>query len=149
MKGFPDLPPLWLLGFILIGIAVDQMFGPGVFSNATTQGVGQGIAVAGVALILWAALAFRRHRTPIEPHHTPKALISDGPYRFGRNPIYLGMLIILAGAVVYWGRPLLGLMVPLFAVVLELRFIRPAEDLLRQTFGDAAEHYLSKTKRWI
>ena len=149
MKGFPDLPPIWLLAFILIGMGVNWIFGPGAMSNPTTQAVGQGIAGCGVAIILWAGGSFWKHSTPIEPHHTPKALITDGAYGFSRNPIYIGMVVILAGAVVYLGRPVLGVLVPLFAVVLELRFIRPEEETLKQTFGAEAEAYLAKTNRWL
>lgn len=149
MKGFPDLPPVWLLGCIALGALVHLGFGPGALSNPTTQGVGIGVSFAGFALIVWSARAFHRHATPIEPHHTPRALITTGPYRYSRNPIYIGIVVILAGAVVWWGRPLLGLLVPLLAAILEIRFIRPEEDTLRAAFGDAAETYLAATNRWL
>lgn len=149
MKGFLDLPPIWALGCIALGATVQAVFGPGTFANPTTQGLGIGVALAGIALIVWAALEFWRHATPIMPHDTPQVLITSGPYRFSRNPIYIGMVVILAGAVIWWGRPVLGVLVPLLAVILEIRFIRPEEDTLRATFGPEVEAWLSSTNRWL
>lgn len=149
LKGFPDLPPVWLLlglglAWVLAGwMPLVRLFGP------LWQGLGLVLALAGVALILWAALWFRRKRTTIEPHHDPDALIVEGPYRFSRNPIYLGMLAILSGAVI-WHGALSGVALPVaFAAILERRFILPEDAALRRTFGAEAARYLENTRRWL
>jgi protein-S-isoprenylcysteine O-methyltransferase Ste14 len=106
------------------------------------------LAGAGLALILWAALWFLRKRTPIEPHHAPKALIVEGPYRINRNPIYTGLVLMLLG----WGLWLgaLSALAPaaVFAAVVDRRFVRSEEAALRSVFGGEAERYFAATRRW-
>jgi protein-S-isoprenylcysteine O-methyltransferase Ste14 len=149
LKGFPDLPPVWLLlALVLVWVLgtylpLVRLFGP------VWQAAGILAAVSGFALIGWAALWFWRKRTTIEPHHDPSALIVEGPYRLSRNPIYLGLLAILAGAVL-WQGALSPLPVPFaFAAILTRRFIEPEESALRRAFGAEAERYLGATRRWL
>lgn len=149
MKGFPDLPPLWLL--LGLGVAwllasylpLVRLFGP------VWQVAGGALAGTGLVLILWSAWWFWRKKTTIEPHHEPAALIVEAPYRLSRNPIYLGMLAIVTGAVVWLGA-LSALAVPFaFATVLTRRFIEPEEAALRRAFGPDAQAYLEQTRRWL
>ncbi|NKX44727.1 methyltransferase family protein [Roseicyclus persicicus] len=149
MKHFPDLPPVWLLlGLVLAWVLATwlplvRLFGP------AWQAAGVLLALAGTGLILWAAWWFWRKRTTIEPHHEPGRLIVEGPYRFSRNPIYLGMLAILTGAVL-WHGALSGLPLPFaFAAILTRRFIAPEEAALRRAFGAEAHDYLDRTRRWL
>lgn len=149
LRGFPDLPPVWLalfLGlawFLATYLPLLRLFGP------VWQAAGLLLALAGVAVIGWAAFWFRHKRTTIEPHHAPAALIVEGPYRFSRNPIYLGLLAILTG-VVLWEGALSGLPLPVaFAAVLDRRFVTPEEAALRRAFGAAAADYLARTRRWL
>jgi len=149
MKGFPDLPPIWLLlglvlAWLLAGyLPLVRVFGP-VF-----QGVGLLLSFAGVALIVWSAWWFRQKKTSIEPHHDPTALIVEGPYRYSRNPIYLGMLAILTGAVLWHGAFSPVLLPFAFFHILTTRFIEPEEAALRRAFGAEAHSYLQATHRWL
>ncbi len=149
MKGFPDLPPIWLLAFLGLawvlakGLPLVTLFGP------IYQGLGWLMIPAGLVLILWSALWFRRRSTTIEPHHTPSALIVEGPYRFSRNPIYLAMLAILVGFVLIQGALSPVLLPFLFHWVLTRRFIEPEEAALKAQFGPEAERYLTATRRWL
>ena len=149
MKHFPDLPPVWLV----LGIAVAWVLARYIplvrVVGPVGQGVGVLLVVAGILLILWAALWFWRKKTTIEPHDTPTVLIVEGPYRISRNPIYLGMLAVLVG-VVLWLGAISALPVPFaFAAVLTRRFILPEEAALRRSFGAQANAYLAATRRWV
>ena len=149
MKGFPDLPPLWLLAFLVLawlldrGLPLVEMFGP-VF-----RGAGALIGAAGFAGIFWSAMWFLRKKTTIEPHHDPGVLIVEGPYRFSRNPIYLGMLAILTGYVLWLGTLSPVLLPFAFFWVLTARFVEPEEEALRRAFGAEAHTYLNATRRWL
>ena len=97
----------------------------------------------------WSAWWFWRKKTTIEPHHTPTALIVEGPYRLSRNPIYLALLVLLVGYVLRLGSLSPVLLPLLFFWVLTRRFIEPEEEALRRAFGDEAEAYLARTRRWL
>jgi protein-S-isoprenylcysteine O-methyltransferase Ste14 len=149
MKHFPDLPPVWLVlamaaAWVLAAyLPLVRIVGP------VGQGLGLALAGAGLGLIAWAAWWFWRKKTTIEPHHDPGVLIVEGPYRIGRNPIYLGMVAILAGMVLWLGA-ISALPVPFaFAAILTRRFILPEEAALRRAFGARGHAYLAATRRWV
>ncbi|WP_071673398.1 methyltransferase family protein [Nioella nitratireducens] len=149
MKGFPDLPPIWFAGFCgaawLLGTYMPLVtaFGP-LFWGLGIVGI-----LAGLGLILWSALWFWRKKTTIEPHHAPSALITEGPYRYTRNPIYLGLVAMLVGYVLWLGVLSPVLLPGLFISVLTLRFIAPEEERLIEAFGLEARRYLQQTRRWL
>lgn len=145
MKGFPDLPPLWLVLFLVLNWAFELNW-PGQLPFPRVSWV---IIAAGVVFILWAAIWFRIKYTTIEPHHEPSALITGGPFRYSRNPIYIGLLIILAGAVIGRGQIVCLLLLPLFWWVLDRRFAQPEEAAIRRVFGEEGEEFISKVGRWI
>lgn len=149
LKGFPDLPPVWLLAFMALAWIFDRAlpliraFGP-VYSF-----VGGLLMLAALALIGWSAWWFWHKKTTIEPHHTPTSLIVEGPYRLSRNPIYLALLVLLTGYVLRLGA-LSPVVLPFaFYMILTRRFIEPEEAGLRRLFGVEAEAYLDRTRRWL
>jgi protein-S-isoprenylcysteine O-methyltransferase Ste14 len=149
LRGFPDLPPVWLAGFLALawlldrGLPLVEAFGP------VWRAAGGLVALASLGLIAWSAFWFWRRRTTIEPHHTPSALIVEGPYRLSRNPIYLGLLGLLTGYVLWLGA-LSPVVLPFaFHMILTRRFIEKEEALLRRLFGAEAHAYLERTRRWI
>jgi protein-S-isoprenylcysteine O-methyltransferase Ste14 len=149
MKGFPDLPPIWWLcsiGLIYLGkwIAPDW-HRP---SEALTI-ISRVIFYAALALIAWSAIWFWRRKTPIEPHHQPKVLIVEGPYRLSRNPIYLALVMLTLSSALGHGLPFGLVVTGLLWWILDWRFARVEEDLLIATFSDEARTYLSRTRRWI
>jgi protein-S-isoprenylcysteine O-methyltransferase Ste14 len=104
---------------------------------------------AGVWLNLAADRAFKQRGTTVKPFERSSALVTDGAFRVTRNPMYLGMILILVGVAL-----LLGSLTPLlvaagFAAIIETRFIPVEERMLAETFGDAWTAYCGKTRRWI
>lgn len=149
VKGFPDLPPLWLLGCLLLTWLLASLVPIVSFAGPISTMIAWVLTVGGLGLIAWSGMWFWRKRTTIEPHHTPEVLIVEGPYRVSRNPIYLGMITIAAGAV-FWHGAFSALPLPaILAVVLQRRFIEPEEIALHMAFGDAALEYISSTRRWL
>ena len=147
MTGFPDLPPIWAATTAVVAILAGK-FVP-IFSFPTSKGLSTFLVFVGFALIIWSANYFFKKKTSIEPHHTPTALIVDGPFRFSRNPIYLGMLIGLIGLATWSGAFSTLLLVFVFPLVVNRRFIAQEEEALRREFGDKADAYLNSTSRWI
>ncbi|MEM8728329.1 MAG: isoprenylcysteine carboxylmethyltransferase family protein [Pseudomonadota bacterium] len=149
MKGFPDLPPLWWLGSIVVIYAVKWSLPGWHFASGLLTTLSWILCVAGLAVIFWAASWFLRKKTPIEPHHVPKTLIVEGPYHLSRNPIYLGLVLLTLATAVGQGS-LVGLVVTAALWwVLDHRFAAVEEAQLAETFGPEAAAYLKATRRWI
>src|SRR5439155_8467115 len=104
---------------------------------------------AGLAVVLWAAGAFRRAGTTIRPFEKSSALVGQGLYRVTRNPIYLGMVCSLFGVAVVAGSVMPFLVVPAFAYLIDRRFIRAEEALLEETFGAQYVAYKANVRRWL
>jgi protein-S-isoprenylcysteine O-methyltransferase Ste14 len=144
MHRFPDLPPIWALSAAAAAWALARVLPVA----ALPSGLGRLLIVAGVGLILWAAVWFRRKRTPIEAHQVPSALIVEGPYRINRNPIYTGLVLVVLGWALALGAMSALLPALVLPVVLDRRFVRGEEAALRARFGAEAEAYFGATRRW-
>ncbi len=149
MKGFPDIPPLWWAASILVIYALEYLL-PGLhFESAVLQVLSWCVLIAALGVIGWSGLWFWRKRTPIEPHHTPKTLIIEGPYKLSRNPIYLALVALTVASALGHGSVLgLGVAAGLWWV-LDQRFAATEEALLIETFGDEARAYIAGSRRWI
>ena len=120
--------------------------------TATPASVAAATAVVGGSLCLLAGSAgnFLRHRTTVDPVRVERAqhLVVDGPNRLTRNPMYLGMLLALAGWAVWLGNAAALLALPLFVAVLNTLQIRPEEAALRARFGADYARYAQRVRRW-
>ncbi len=106
--------------------------------------------VAGGGALALAALGlFRRRGTTHHPFERPSALVTTGPYRFTRNPMYVGVTSVLAGVAVLSGS--LWLLIPPVAFVLWIDRVQiPFEEtLLLRQFGPDYEAYRSRVRRWV
>ena len=107
------------------------------------------ILIAGLVLIVAPAVEFHRRQTAIDPFGDATVLVTDGWFRYSRNPIYVGMVVVLLAAALglrAWA-PLV--VIPLFVAVIRLRFIRMEEGFLTQKFGETYRQYCSHVRRWI
>jgi protein-S-isoprenylcysteine O-methyltransferase Ste14 len=149
MKGFPDLPPIWWLGSVVLIYVAELAFPSWHFDNdllSVVSWVAFGLALF---VIGWSAIWFFKKKTPIEPHHTPKTLIVEGPYRLSRNPIYLALVLLTIASAIGHGSVFGLVLATLLWKILDRRFAVPEEERLREAFGDDAENYLEQTRRWI
>jgi protein-S-isoprenylcysteine O-methyltransferase Ste14 len=105
--------------------------------------------VAGVALNLLADAAFKKHATTVKPFETSSSLLTSGVFRVCRNPMYLGMVLILTGIAGLEGSVTPWIVVPIFGALIDRVFIRAEERMLAEQFGDAWRVYASEVRRWI
>jgi protein-S-isoprenylcysteine O-methyltransferase Ste14 len=108
------------------------------------------LAVAGCSLILSTALSFRRARTTVHPENPEKTttLVTAGFYRLSRNPMYLGLVLMLMAWFIKLAAPF-ALLGPVLFVGYIGRFqIAPEERILRAKFGADYEQYAAKVRRW-
>lgn len=110
---------------------------------------GAAIALAALAIGLAGVREFHRRGTPTSPFHPSTALVTSGVFRFTRNPMYLGLVLVgLGAAVAFNSAALLGASLVL-ALLLQAAVIRPEERILSARYGAAFEKYRSETRRWI
>lgn len=142
-------PPMWL-AFGLVAVFTLNEFYPGPrFTGQAFQVIGGALIVVGLFLLVIAGGLFRRAGTDLIPFRNVSTLVTDGVYRYTRNPMYLGMLLVLLGCAVTVGAGY-ALFVPvLFAAIIELRFIRPEEAMLRDLFPGEFPAYCRQVRRWI
>ncbi len=111
------------------------------------------LLLAGVCFIMLALalIEFQRARTTVDPLHPDKAssLVTSGIFRFSRNPMYLGMLLLLMAFVLKTGNPINFIPVMAFVWSMTEFQIKPEEQALKEIFGEEYQSYLSKTRRWI
>ena len=107
------------------------------------------VACLGLGFIFWAAAWFWKKKTTIEPHHSPGKLIVEGPFQLSRNPIYLGMILILSGQVIWLGALSPVVLIPIYFAILTWRFVLPEERAIAEVFGANGAAYLEATRRWL
>lgn len=104
--------------------------------------VGLGMAVGGSS-------KFARVGTNINTFRRPDVLVTDGIFRFSRNPMYLGFVIALAGIAIVLGNLLSIVVVLLFFVIVDRWYIPFEERAMLDTFGQQYRSYQSQTRRWL
>ena len=143
------LPLVYFLASLFIAIGLHYRAPLAAIFSQPWNLAGIAIIVAGVAIVIQPALAFRKADTSIIPFRESSSLVKDGMYRHSRNPMYLGMLTVLIGVGVVLGT-LSPLFVPvLFYLIIRHRFIRVEEFMLEEKFGDEYLDFKRSVRRWI
>ena len=107
------------------------------------------LAALGLLLMLVSVGVFWSRRTSIQPNRPATEFVVVGPYKFTRNPMYLGMSLVHLGLSLAFGPVWPVVFLPV-AMVLVVRFvIRREEEYLLRTFGASYEEYCSRVRRWI
>ena len=142
-------PPIWLVFGLIAIFALNELM-PGMrFTSSGFQILGGVVIFLGLLLLLLAGGLFKRAGTDLVPFKNVSALVTTGIYRLTRNPMYLGMTAILLGCALTVGAALALLVPPVFIVIIELRFIRPEEAMLRELFPEDFPQYCSRVRRWV
>jgi protein-S-isoprenylcysteine O-methyltransferase Ste14 len=107
------------------------------------------IALAGFGVAVAGASYFRSIGTPVDPTGSAKHLATGGLYRWTRNPMYLGGVILFTGLSLAFRSGWLLALVPVIAIGLQKLAIEREEAYLRRRFGDAYRAYCATVRRWI
>lgn len=144
-------PPLIWLGSALVMWAVARFTPAFTHPLAARGGVGVAFVVLGAALAVSGVRAFHRAGTTTNPTApgTASVVVSTGPFRVTRNPMYLGLLLSLVGWAFYLSNILAVLMLPVFVGYMTRFQILPEERALRQKFGEAYAQYAARVRRWL
>jgi protein-S-isoprenylcysteine O-methyltransferase Ste14 len=144
-------PPLVFLGAIIAGVIVQRMATPLSLQVAAGIRVAAGvlILICGTSLVISARIWFTRTgQSPIPWRPTPE-LILRGPYRFTRNPMYVGVTLFVVGL----GLTLNNIWISLFAVpalvVVHFIAVLPEERYLAEKFGEGYQSFLARVRRYV
>ncbi|MGV6800583.1 MAG: methyltransferase family protein [bacterium] len=149
-NNFP-LPPVVLIGFIIAGLVLG-----GVIEGFTSPGFGLVFRLIGVTLIcaaiamdVWVFSIFKKHETNIRPDRPAEALVDEGPFKFSRNPIYVGNVAIMIGMGLVTGIWLFFAFAVLTFLILDHFQIKREEAHLAAKFGPHWDEFSSKVRRWL
>jgi len=104
---------------------------------------------AGVALNLLSDFAFKTPGTTVKPFEWPSFMVTPGVFALSRNPMYLGMVLLLVGVALLVGTLLPLVIATAFAVLLDARFIQAWERVLADAFGVDWRAYRNRVRRWL
>jgi protein-S-isoprenylcysteine O-methyltransferase Ste14 len=105
--------------------------------------------VVGVGIALIADRMFREHNTTVKPFEQSSALVTSGVFAVSRNPMYLGLTLILFGIAVFLGSLTPFVVVIVLPILLDRLFIAQEERMLEEVFGERFREYRNRVRRWI
>jgi protein-S-isoprenylcysteine O-methyltransferase Ste14 len=143
-------PPLWGLIFLAIMGAASALYDWKAIVDLTIVPLGIVLIVAGVALPFWAVRVFTGEGTELNPTSaTNKTLVISGPYRFTRNPMYLGLCLLTLGIAFAVGSlPMFAVPILIFATANWVHIPFEEAKMSRQ-FAEQFADYCNRVRRWI
>lgn len=142
------IPPHYFFAALLLMTLLGALGGGGLL-GASWRWLGALIAFAAVSVAALAARQFARAGTEIRPLSRSTALVTDGMFRWSRNPMYVSMITGLVGVALMLDSVAPWAAIPFFAALLHYRFVRHEEALMEQTFGQPYRDYRERVRRWV
>ena len=142
------LPPHVAIGSLIVVIFLHYFF-PTPLIPKPVNYLGIVFFAAGLLILFWSFGLFKKNDTPILLGQKPTALVLEGPYKFTRNPMYLGVTTALSGVAIYLGDALAFLAPIVFSVFVSIRFIPREEKLMEKLFGKKYLEYKKRVRRWV
>lgn len=144
-----NIPPVYFLVALMLMAFFHHVAPAAQLLVAPYRYAGIVLMALAIALVVWAALLFRRAGTGIVPFSPATVLVTAGPYRYTRNPMYLGLAGTLLGAAVLMGSMTPFVVIPAFMALIADRFIAGEEAMLERSFGRQYLEYKSRVRRWL
>ena len=143
-------PPLaWGLA-VIAGLALNWLVPlPFLPVNVPAGSVGAMVFVLALALFAWAIVTISRAGSNVPTNRPTTTIVESGPYRFTRNPIYVGMFLGLIGLAIAFDNLWLLMMLVPFALVIRYGVVAREEAYLKRKFGDVYRGYRSRVRRWL
>jgi len=142
-------PPIIYAISILSGIGLNNLWPLSMPFGLHGRLFGGIIIVAATLIAAWALLYFHRHDTDVRPDKPDRALITSGPYRFTRNPLYIVLTLAQITAAVWLDNPWILLLVVASVIVITRYAITREELYLERLFGQEYLKYKQRVRRWF
>lgn len=134
---------------ILGGAALDKLHHLPIPAGVPATATGIGLICIACAIAFWALLKFHHAGTEVRPDEPDSALVTDGPYRFSRNPQYLTLALAQVTAALWLDTLWILLLTPGTMVVISRYAVAREERYLEQQFGQAYLDYKRRVRRWL
>jgi len=145
------IPPLALVLIAACLMALIAYFVPVDLPIPAPVIVASALGLAGAIVATAGVVAFRKHKTTVNPF-TPErssSLVASGIYKYTRNPMYLGFLLLLAGWATLLSNLVAMALLPAFIAYMNRFQIQPEERALQQHFGTEFQAYMQRVRRWV
>jgi protein-S-isoprenylcysteine O-methyltransferase Ste14 len=143
------MPTAYLALFLILSIGLYLILPIIKFINPPYHYLGCLLILFGVIINIWTDILLKKYNTTVKPYLMPASLITSGPFRISRHPMYAGMTAILLGVAIVQGA-LSGFVFPIiFVVLMELLFVSTEEKNLARAFGPRYLEYKKKVRRWL
>ena len=142
-------PPLIYAGALLAGLLANRLYPVRFLPRGLSRALGWPPVAAGLAIGLLGFREMKRAGTNVDPYHPATAIVSEGPYRYTRNPLYVGMTLMYAGFAARANALPAALLLPAVLAVMRRGVIEREERYLEGKFGEEYLRYKGRVRRWI
>jgi protein-S-isoprenylcysteine O-methyltransferase Ste14 len=142
-------PPVLIAGTLGLGFLLDRMTGLALPGSPAITLVGGVLIVLAIINDVWCFALFIAARTTVMPNRAATRMVTAGPYRFSRNPIYLSHVVLTGGIGLIAQSPFVLLLLPVLVLAFARLSILPEERYLERRFGDDFRAYAARTRRWL
>lgn len=144
-------PPLVMLFFACVMFGVSKLGLTFTLESLTRRGIIALLLISGLAIALSGVRSFKKAKTTVNPlkPDSVSSLVDSGIYQITRNPMYVGLTLVLAAWAVYLSSWIAFSLIPLFIIYITKFQIIPEERALKRLFGDEFSEYKSKVRRWL
>lgn len=142
-------PPLVYAAGLGLGWGLQLWLPLTVGVSATAREISWVTVWLGLILMLWAFWTIRQHRTTVNPYKAAAALVTNGPFAYSRNPIYLADALIYLAVTALMGSLWPLVFIPLVWVIMRYAVIAHEEAHLQAKFGEAYRDYCARVRRWL
>jgi len=146
------IPPVLVFGVTaLLMWVISNQISMEILEFSVNRWLVYSLGSIGVILGILGVVQFSVSKTTVNPHkpENSSSVVKNGVYKYTRNPMYFGLLIVLIACAMYFGSGYSFLMIPIFIWYMNTYQIKPEEEILIQLFGDEYKEYQQKVRRWI
>lgn len=142
-------PPLLYVGMLAVGLVLSAVFPTPVLSGWLPTLGGVLLAVLGVIVMVWATVTMRRAGESPVPMEPTRTLVTDGPFGFSRNPLYLAMTLVYAGIALAFSSLWALALLLVVLVIMDRGVIASEEQYLHGQLGESYAQYKARVRRWL
>lgn len=143
------MPPMIFYIFIILSLILDFIFPIKKIISYPYNYFGLLLILFGIIIDVWAWSLFRKKKTTLNPYKIPSKLETNGPFKISRNPMYLGMDLVLLGLSIFLGSLSTFIFPILFIFLIEKLFIIFEGKSLEKRFGRPYLDYKEKVRKWV